>query len=63
MKEKKLSNKTIVNTLNKRGFIEIYPICDECAMKIIMLVIQNFSSPHIDVFTIEDEIYCLRISV
>lgn len=39
MKEKKLSDKKIIDTLAKKSFIEIVPICNECALRIIDLVL------------------------
>lgn len=63
MKENKLSDKKIINTLIKKSFIEIEPICDECATDIIYIVLQVFTSVHVALFQIEDNLYCLRISV
>lgn len=63
MKEKILTNKKILNTLEKRSFIEIEPICNECALEVINLVLEVFTSVHFDLFQIEDSLYCLRISV
>lgn len=63
MKEKKLTDKKILDTLAKKSFIEIEPICDECALNVIDLVMEVFTSVHVDLFQIEDNIYCLRISV
>lgn len=63
MKEKVLTDKNILTTLEKRSFIEIEPICNECALNVINLVLEVFTSVHIDLFQIEDNIYCLRISV
>ena len=63
MKENKLSDKKILNTLTKKSFIEIEPICDECASDIMLMVVNVFPSSHFDMFQIEDNIYCLRISV
>ena len=63
MKEKVLTDKNILSTLEKRSFIEIEPICNECVLNVINLVLEVFTSVHIDLFQIEDNIYCLRISV
>lgn len=63
MKEKVLTDQKILDTLTKKSFIEIEPICDECALRIIGLVYEVFTSAHFDMFQIEDNIYCLRISV
>lgn len=63
MNEKKITIKKITNTLIKKSFIEIVPICDECAAEIIEEVIPMFGSAHFDVFQVEDSIYCLRINV
>lgn len=63
MKEKVLTDKKILDTLAKKSFIEIEPICDECALRVIDLAIEVFTSVHVDLFQIEDNIYCLRISV
>ena len=63
MKEKKLTDKRIIDTLIKKSFIEIQPICGECATDIIYMILQVFTSIHVALFQIEDNIYCLRISV
>ena len=63
MKEKKLTDKRIIDTLIKKSFIEIQPICAECATDIIYMVLQVFTSIHVAMFQVEDNIYCLRISV
>lgn len=63
MKEKKLSNKKIIDTLVKKSFLEIAPICDECICRVMLIVLEVFTSAHFDVFQIEDNLYCLRISV
>lgn len=63
MKEKRLSEKKILDTLVNKSFIEISPICDECASDTMFLVINVFPSAHFDIFQIEDNIYTLRISV
>lgn len=63
MKEKILTDKKILETLEKKSFIEIEPICNECALRVIDLVLEVFTSVHVDLFQIEDNIYCLRISV
>lgn len=63
MKEKVLTDKKILDTLTKKSFIEIEPICNECALRVIDLVLEVFTSVHLDLFQIEDNIYCLRISV
>lgn len=63
MKEKKISEKRILDTLMKKSFIEIQPICDECASDLMLLVVNVFPSAHFDMHQIEDNIYCLRINV
>jgi aspartate oxidase len=63
MKEKKITIKKIIDTLIKKSFIEIVPICDECAAEIIGEVIPVFGAAHFDIFQVEDGIYCLRINV
>ena len=63
MKEKILTDKKILDTLANKSFIEIEPVCSECAVRIISLVFEVFTSAHFDMFQIEDNIYCLRISV
>ena len=63
MKEKKLSDKKIIDTLAKKSFIEIVPICNECALRVIDLVLNVYVNAHFHIFQVEDEIYCLRINV
>ena len=63
MKENNIQVKKILQTLAKKSFIELQPICDECVCEIIYNVIDVFTSAHFDVFQIEDHLYCLRISV
>ncbi len=63
MKERKLSDKKIINELTKKSFIEIAPICNECVLEVINLVMEIFTDVHCNIFQVEDEIYCLRISV
>lgn len=63
MKEKKLAINKILNTLTKKSFIEIEPLCADCTGEIVKLVVDVFTTAHFDVFQIEDELYCLRISV
>lgn len=63
MKERKLSDKRIIDTLAKKSFIELVPICDECALRIIDLVFNVFTDVHFHLFQVEDNIYCLRINV
>lgn len=63
MKEKKLTDKKIINTLTDKSFIEIVPICAECATDIIYMITEVFTSIHVDMFQVEDNIFCLRISV
>ena len=62
MKENTLSDKKIITTLEKRGFIEICPICDECSARVLMLVLQYFTHLHFDISQIEDNLYCMRVS-
>lgn len=63
MKENKLSDKKILHTLERKGFIEIMPICDECSTYIFNLVINHFTSAHINIEQVEDNIYMMRIAV
>ena len=63
MKEKKVNDKRIIDTLIKKSFIEIQPVCAECATDIIYMILQVFTSIHVALFQIEDNMYCLRISV
>lgn len=64
MKEKKLTDKKIIDTLIKKSFIEIEPICAECATDIIYMLTEVFTSIHVDMFQITDNnIFCLRISL
>lgn len=63
MKEKRLSIKRILDTLSKKSFIEINPICSDCIGEIIPLILDVFCNVHFDVFQVEDQLYVLRISV
>ena len=63
MKEKKISNQKIINTLIKTGFIEIAPICDECCGDLVTEILHIFGSANFNVIQVEDNIYSLRISV
>lgn len=63
MKEKRYSTEKILNTLAKKSFIEIEPICDECISDLILILLDVFTNVHFDIFQIEDNLYCLRISV
>ena len=63
MKEKKLAINKILNTLTKKSFIEIEPLCGDCVGEMVNLVLEVFTTAHFDVFQIEDELYVLRISV
>ena len=58
-----MTEKKILSTLEKRSFIEIEPICNDCALEVINLVLEVFTSAHFDMYQIEDSLYCLRISV
>ena len=63
MKSRQLTNKKIIDTLTKKSFIEILPLCPECVLDVIDLVLEVFASAHFDIFQVEDNTYCLRISV
>ena len=63
MEEKKLVINKILNTLSKKSFIEIQPICADCAGEIVKIVLDAFNTSHFDVYQIGDELYCLRISI
>ena len=62
-KEKKMRIEKILDTLAKKSFIEIEPICNECISDVVYCVVDVFPSAHFDTFQIEDGLYCLRISV
>ena len=63
MKEKKFTAEKIIKELEKKGYIEIYPICDECSLEVIYEVLMNFTSPNFNFEQVEDLLYCLKISV
>lgn len=64
MKEKKLSEKNIINTLEKNGYIEICPICAECCSDMIYFILSHgFINPTIVINQVSDEIFSLRIMV
>lgn len=63
MKEYKFSDKNIIKTLDKKGFIEICPICHECALVIMELVFNNFPSVNFNIMQVEDETFMLKINV
>ncbi len=63
MKEKTISDKKIIDTLIKKGFIEITPICDECCGRLVTELLHIFGSANFNVVQVEDNIYSIRISV
>ena len=63
MKEKLLSDKKIISTLEKKSFIEIKPICSECACDVMFTVMNNFIECNFDLDRVDNELFRLRINV
>lgn len=63
MKEKLLTPNKIIETLEKRSFMEINPMCADCISDLIPYILDVFCNVHIDIFQVEDDLYVLRISV
>lgn len=63
MKEKKITNKTIINKLAKQNYIELCPICDECIADLVPLILQYFGSVNFNITIVEDNLYSLKISL
>lgn len=65
MKEKALSDKQIIKTLNKTGYLIIETICGNCIHNVIQLVMDNFKEQgmNFSVYHITSDLYCLTISI
>lgn len=63
MKEKKLTEKSIVKELDKNGFIHIQPLCIECVHDVIFILQNNYPSFTIQLESIEDMIYSMKVMI
>lgn len=64
MKVKQIQNKKIIETLDKKGFIEINPICIDCICNTIRLVEGFYMKSTFHIEHLENpELYILRIIV
>lgn len=65
LKESKLTNKKIIQILQKDGSIEFYPICINCSHEVIDLVMHEFDACEIHIQKLgreQDTMYYLGIT-
>lgn len=55
--------KDIIKKLDKKGFVELQPLCNECVGDIITELLTIYPAMKVTIDAIEDEIYCLRIFI
>lgn len=60
---KKISTKQLIKDLNKRYYVEVTPICDECIANLVPVVLDYFPSCNFNITQIEDKLYSLKISI
>lgn len=60
---RKITKESIVKELDRNGFIHLEPLCVDCVHDVIFLLQENYPSFTLQLESIEDMIYSIKVMI